>query len=151
QSAPTPVAAPSVPTAPPQPPTSKLSPAETRFLQALDMIERKQYRDAVQYLNFAIGAEPNVARYYLHRGIAHLKQGNTGMARADFVQVTRLDPGNAELMSEVRRWMQQTGPQQPVVGAAGGRQTTQAQKVVTPPPKKEKEGGFFSRLFGKKH
>ncbi|MEN9231347.1 MAG: DnaJ domain-containing protein [Thermostichus sp. DG02_5_bins_236] len=146
----TPVATPAVPTAPSPPPAPKLSPAETRFIQALDMIERKQYRDAVQYLNFAIGAEPNVARYYLHRGIAHLKQGNIGMARADFVQVTRLDPANAELMLEVRRWMQQTGPQQPVAGAATGRQTAQTQKVVPPPPKKEDNGGFLGRLFGKK-
>jgi curved DNA-binding protein CbpA len=89
-----------VPTPPPAP---KLSPAETRFIQALDMIERKQYRDAVQYLNFAISAEPNVARYYLHRGIAHLKQGNAGMAKADFMQASRLEPANAELMAEVRR------------------------------------------------
>lgn len=133
-----------VPTPPPAP---KLSPAETRFIQALDMIERKQYRDAVQYLNFAISAEPNVARYYLHRGIAHLKQGNTGMAKADFLQVSRLEPANAELMAEVRRWMQQVTTQQPVPSPS--RQTSQAQKVV-PPPRKEDNGGFLSRLFGKK-
>ncbi|MEN9226809.1 MAG: J domain-containing protein [Thermostichus sp. HHBFW_bins_43] len=138
--------APSVPTPPPAP---KLSPGETRFIQALDMIERKQYRDAVQYLNFAISAEPNVARYYLHRGIAHLKQGNTGMAKADFLQVTRLEPTNAELMVEVRRWMQQTGQQQPIPGTAASRQTAQAQKVV-PPPRKEDNGGFLGRLFRKK-
>ncbi|MCJ2543358.1 J domain-containing protein [Thermostichus vulcanus] len=143
--------APSVPTVPTEPPAPKLSPSETRFLQALDMIERKQYRDAVQYLNFAISAEPNVARYYLHRGIAHLKQGNTGMAKADFLQVTRLEPTNPELMLEVRRWMQQTGPQQPVPGTAATRQTGQAQKVVSPPPKKDdNSGGFLGRLFGKK-
>lgn len=133
-----------VPTPPPAP---KLSPAETRFIQALDMIERKQYRDAVQYLNFAISAEPNVARYYLHRGIAHLKQGNAGMAKADFLQVSRLEPANAELMAEVRRWLQQVTTQQPVPSPS--RQTSQAQKVV-PPPRKENNGGFLSRLFGKK-
>lgn len=149
----TPAAAPppSVPTAPPEPPAPKLSPGETRFIQALDMIERKQYRDAIQYLNYAISVEPNVARYYLHRGIAHLKQGNTGMARADFLQATRLEPNNTELMLEVRRWMQQTGPQQPVAGAASSRQTAQAQKVMPPPPKKnDNSGGFWDRLFGKK-
>ncbi|MFS8824500.1 J domain-containing protein, partial [Synechococcus sp. R6-6] len=143
-----------VPTPPPAP---KLSPAETRFIQALDMIERKQYRDAVQYLNFAISAEPNVARYYLHRGIAHLKQGNTGMAKADFMQASRLEPANAELMAEVRRWLQQVTTQQPVPvpkdsvppTRVASRQTSQAQKVV-PPPRKEDNGGFFSRLFGRK-
>jgi curved DNA-binding protein CbpA len=143
-----------VPTPPPAP---KLSPAETRFIQALDMIERKQYRDAVQYLNFAISAEPNVARYYLHRGIAHLKQGNAGMAKADFMQASRLEPANAELMAEVRRWMQQVTTQQPVPvpkdsvppTRVASRQTSQAQKVV-PPPRKEDNGGFLSRLFGKK-
>jgi len=111
------------------------------------MIERKQYRDAVQYLNFAISAEPNVARYYLHRGIAHLKQGNAGMAKADFLQVSRLEPANAELMAEVRRWLQQVTTQQPVPSPS--RQTSQAQKVV-PPPRKENNGGFLSRLFGRK-
>jgi len=121
------------------------------------MIERKQYRDAVQYLNFAISAEPNVARYYLHRGIAHLKQGNTGMAKADFMQASRLEPANAELMAEVRRWLQQVTTQQPVPvpkdsvppTRVASRQTSQAQKVV-PPPRKEDNGGFFSRLFGRK-
>ncbi|MGQ9837019.1 MAG: J domain-containing protein [Cyanobacteriota bacterium] len=149
----TPAAAPtpSVPTVPPEPPAPKLSPGETRFIQALEMIERKQYRDAVKYLNFAISAEPNVARYYLHRGIAHLKQGNTGMARADFLQVTRLEPANAELMQEVRRWMQQTGPQQPVPGVAASRQTAQTQKTTLPPPKRnDNSGGFLGRLFGRK-
>jgi tetratricopeptide (TPR) repeat protein len=143
-----------VPTPPPAP---KLSPAETRFIQALDMIERKQYRDAVQYLNFAISAEPNVARYYLHRGIAHLKQGNAGMAKADFMQASRLEPANAELMAEVRRWMQQVTTQQPVPvpkdsvppTRVASRQTSQAQKVV-PPPRKEDNGGFLSRFFGRK-
>lgn len=137
-----------------EPSAAKPSPAQTRFLQALEMIERKQYRDAVQYLNFAISAEPNVARYYLHRGIAHLKQGNTGMAKADFLQVTRLEPGNAELMLEVRRWLQQIAPQQPVAGSSSSRQTSQAQKVVPPPSsplkKEDKSGGFWGRLFGKK-
>jgi len=143
-----------VPTPPPAP---KFSPGETRFIQALDMIERKQYRDAVQYLNFAISAEPNVARYYLHRGIAHLKQGNAGMAKADFMQASRLEPANAELMAEVRRWLQQVTTQQPIPvpkdsvppTRVASRQTSQAQKVV-PPPRKEDNGGFFSRLFGRK-
>ncbi|MFS8859327.1 DnaJ domain-containing protein [Synechococcus sp. H60.4] len=138
------------PTAPPTPPpTPQLSPAETRFLQALDMIERKQYRVAIQYLNFAISAQPNVARYYLHRGIAHLKQGNAGMAKADFLQASRLEPGNAELMAEVRRWLQQVTTQQPVPVSSASRQTSQAQKIV-PPPRKEDNSGFWSRLFGKK-
>lgn len=141
--------APPVPKVSLEPPAPNLSPSETRFIQALDMIERKQYRDAVQYLNFAISAEPNVARYYLHRGIAHLKQGNTGMAKADFLQVTRLAPTNPELMLEVRRWMQQTGPQQPIPGTPASRQTAQAQKVV-PPPRKEDNGGLLGRFFGKK-
>jgi len=127
---------------PPQP-----SPAETRFLQALDMIERKQYRAAIQYLNFAISAQPNVARYYLHRGIAHLKQGNAGMAKADFLQASRLEPNNAELMAEVRRWLQQVTTQQPVPVPSASRQTSQPQKVV-PPSRKGESGGFWSRLFG---
>ncbi len=142
-------AAPPVQPAPPPPPTPQLSPAETRFLQALDMIERKQYRVAIQYLNFAISAQPNVARYYLHRGIAHLKQGNAGMAKADFLQASRLEPANAELMAEVRRWLQQVTTQQPTPVPAASRPTPQAQKGVPPPPKKE-GGGFWSRLFGKK-
>ncbi|MFS8868539.1 DnaJ domain-containing protein [Synechococcus sp. H65.1] len=139
----------SSPVPPTPPPTPQLNPAETRFLQALDMIERKQYRVAIQYLNFAISAQPNVARYYLHRGIAHLKQGNAGMAKADFLQASRLEPGNAELMAEVRRWLQQVTTQPPVPVPAASRQTSQAQKVV-PPPRKEDSGGFWSRLFGKK-
>jgi tetratricopeptide (TPR) repeat protein len=113
------------------------------------MIERKQYRVAIQYLNFAISAQPNVARYYLHRGIAHLKQGNAGMAKADFLQASRLEPANAELMAEVRRWLQQVTTQQPVPVPSASRQTSQAQKIV-PPPRKEDSGGFWSRLFGKK-
>ncbi len=144
-----PPTAPPVQPAPPSPPTPQLSPAETRFLQALDMIERKQYRVAIQYLNFAISAQPNVARYYLHRGIAHLKQGNAGMAKADFLQASRLEPANAELMAEVRRWLQQVTTQQPVPVPSASRQTSQAQKIV-PPPRKEDSGGFWSRLFGKK-
>jgi curved DNA-binding protein CbpA len=133
------------PAAPPPPPQP--SPAETRFLQALDMIERKQYRAAIQYLNFAISAQPNVARYYLHRGIAHLKQGNAGMAKADFLQASRLEPNNAELMAEVRRWLQQVTTQQPVPVSSASRQTSQPQKVV-PPSRKGDSGGFWSRLFG---
>jgi len=142
-----PVPPPPSPAAPPPPPQP--SPAETRFLQALDMIERKQYRAAIQYLNFAISAQPNVARYYLHRGIAHLKQGNAGMAKADFLQASRLEPNNAELMAEVRRWLQQVTTQQPVPVSSASRQTSQPQKVV-PPSRKVESGGFWSRLFGRK-
>ncbi len=64
---------------------------ETRFKQSLQMIARGQYKDAIQFLSFAISQDPSQSAYYALRGIAYHRQGFKGMARADYQQALKLD------------------------------------------------------------
>jgi tetratricopeptide (TPR) repeat protein len=123
------------------------SPSQTRFMQALDMIERRQYKEAIQYLGYAIAAEPNQANYYAYRGSAYQKMGNAGMAKADFLQALRLDPDN----DEAKRGMKVlagpgggTSTPQPIAQQAKG----QPQKGQPQKGKSDNGGSFFGKLFG---
>jgi len=115
-------------------PKPKENPAETRYKQAMDMMERGQYKEAVQFLGFAINEKP-LPEYYLRRADAYFKQGIKGMARADYQQVLRLDPNNQEAKQGLRRVT-------PTEETA-----TQSSSKKAP---ESKGGGFLGRLFGKK-
>lgn len=64
---------------------------ETRFKQSLQMIARGQYKDAIQFLSFAISQDPSQSAYYALRGIAYHRQGFKGMARADYQRALKLN------------------------------------------------------------
>lgn len=137
---------------PATPSEPKLAPAEVRFNQALEMIERKQYKEAVSFLGIAISSQPNEARYYLHRGIAYQKQGNVGMAKADFQQALRLDPSNQEAKDSLKALLKAASePTTPPTKSSGQKtsQPTPGSKKAAAKPK-DQGGGFFGNLFKKK-
>ncbi|MDX2270956.1 MAG: tetratricopeptide repeat protein [Cyanobacteriota bacterium] len=128
---------------PTSPPKSNAS--EVRYVQALDMIERQQYKEAIQYLGIAIQSEPKNARYYVRRGVAYQRMGNRGMARADYLQALRLDPDNMEAKQGVKETTDVTTGNH----AAGGKATSQPQKI-SPKDKPNDGGGFLGKIFGGK-
>lgn len=117
-------------------PKPKEDPAETRYKQAMDMMERGQYKEAIKFLGFAINEKP-LPEYHLRRAEAYLKQGSKGMARADYQQVLRLDPDNQEAKQGLRR-----------VAPTG--EPAEAQTSGKPKASESGGGGFLGRLFGKK-
>lgn len=82
---------------------------EPKYREALHLIERREHRNAVQVLNRLIQEEPNEERYYLQRGIAHLRQGNWGLAQMDFQGALRLDPDFQEAQQGLRNALSQVG------------------------------------------
>jgi tetratricopeptide (TPR) repeat protein len=117
------------------------------------MIERKQYKEAVSFLGIAISSQPNEARYYLHRGIAYQKQGNVGMAKADFQQALRLDPSNREAQDSLKSLLKAANePTTPPTKSSGQKTTSQPSPGAKKAPAKPKDqgGGFFGNLFKKK-
>lgn len=70
---------------------TSFSPGETRFEQSLQMVARGQYKEAIQYLSFAISQDSTQSVYYALRGIAYHRQGFKGMARADYQRALNLD------------------------------------------------------------
>lgn len=119
-------------------PRQRVDPSETRYKQAVEMIERGQYKEAVKFLGFAIDENPQ-PEYYLRRAEAYMNMGSKGMARADYQQVLRLDPTH----QEAKKGLRQTSPTVETASAQGGNK----QK---PPASDKGSGGFLGRLFGKK-
>ncbi len=120
-----------------------LSFGETRYNQAMEMIERKQYKEAIQYLGIAINAEPNQARYYLQRGLTYLKMGNSGMAKADLQKTLRLEPTN----TDAQKAMKQIEASAPQSSTGSETQPPQSSKAKADG---DQGGGLLKRLFNRK-
>ncbi|NJK64923.1 MAG: protein kinase [Synechococcaceae cyanobacterium SM2_3_1] len=84
---------------------------ERQFQKACHLIEQSQYKQAIHYLNDLIRLEPNEYRYYLQRGLAHLRQGDWGLAQVDFQGALRLEPDSLEAKQGLQDAMQRRGAQ----------------------------------------
>lgn len=82
------------PEAIPTPNPIKIKPKVNSLEEAIEKIENGHNKEAIHILNRLIQSEPNESRYYAQRGVAHLQQGNWGMAQMDFQGSLRLDPNN---------------------------------------------------------
>ncbi len=130
------------PEAPPEPakpvePTP--DPGRVRFDQAMAMMERKNYREAIQFLNFAISADPQKSDYYLQRGIAHQETGNLPLARPDFQRAITLDPDNVEAQQRLKAAAARPKTEDSASTAATNRQAE----------KSDSKKGLFGRLFNR--
>jgi serine/threonine protein kinase len=72
----------------------QVKPKVNSLEEAIEKIETGDYKEAIHILNRLIQSEPNESRHYAQRGVAHLQQGNWGMAQMDFQGSLRLDPQN---------------------------------------------------------
>ncbi len=139
---------------PPAPAPPPPNPAAVRFQQAMQMMERGQFKEAVNFFGFAISSDPTQPDYFVQRGIAYQQQGYKSMARADFQKALQLDPGN----QTAQKGMQETVPTQetPI-----GRRTSQPQQIPQNPnpsnnsnppnnPNNDSGGGLLGRFFGRK-
>ena len=94
---------------PPIPRSSLPTDHDARFQQALQLITQREHKEAIQVLNQLIQEEPNEERFYLQRGIAHLRQGHWGLAQMDFQGALRLDPDYTEARRGLRDALDQVG------------------------------------------
>ncbi len=131
----------------PVPSRRSVTDAETRFNQALTMIENKQYDAAIQFLTVAIEQDPGDARFYVQRGIAHLRKRNSrARARIDFQKAAQLEPSNEEAKKYLKRMAQEDAPTK-------GAPSSPAKTTSSTPNSKKGDtsgGGLFGRLFKKK-
>ena len=72
------------------------------FERGQDFLKRKQYREAVQSFRESLRLDPNNANVLAHLGIAFLRQGLPGMAKAEFQKALAIDPKN-ELATKFMR------------------------------------------------
>lgn len=122
--------------------------ADTRFKQAQQMIDNKQYREAVKFLTIAINKSPMEARFYALRGIAQLRQGNRTMAKEDLQHAYRIDPTNEEAKQGMKEEAQTRGLDDPT---APPPRTPQPQKIPAKGKAAEEGGGgLLGRLFKRK-
>ncbi len=142
----------------PAPPPPPPKPGENRFQQAMQMMERGQTKEAINFFGIAISMDASQPNYFVQRGIAYQKQGYKSMARADFQKALQLDPAN----EMAQQGMRETVPTQetPI------RQTMQPQPIPqdpkrpkpTNPPNnagkkpndQDSDGGLLGRFFGRK-
>ncbi|NJK62004.1 MAG: J domain-containing protein [Synechococcaceae cyanobacterium SM2_3_1] len=119
--------------------------ADKRFKQGQQMIDNKQYREAVQFLTIAINKSPLEASFYALRGIAQLRQGNRTMAKEDLQHAYRIDPTNEEAKQGMKEEAQTRGLDDPTAPPA---RTPQPQKIASKgKATKEGGGGLLGRLF----
>ncbi|MEN9246127.1 MAG: tetratricopeptide repeat protein, partial [Thermostichales cyanobacterium SRBZ-1_bins_19] len=69
-----------------------LTPSETRFRQAMELASKGDYKQAIQFLNFAISIDSDKPEYYYERAVAHQRLGNRASARQDYQKVLELNP-----------------------------------------------------------
>ena len=119
------------------------NPGEKRYQQAKQMMLRKLYKEALQFLNIAIGAEPNNAQYYYERGLAFLKLSNAPRARQDFQRVLNLDPDHAQAAQKLKSMGQKTSSASPEPARVAAASTKNA------PKEKVERKGMFGRLFSR--
>ncbi|MEM9568534.1 MAG: tetratricopeptide repeat protein, partial [Cyanobacteria bacterium P01_E01_bin.34] len=148
---------PSAPTPSPQAPTapsrSAAQPApepvvqasQKRFEQAKNMMARKQYKKAIQFLNIAIAEEPDNAEYYYERGLAHQKTNNSPRARQDFQRALKLDPKHDNAASKLN----ETGKKTVASGASSRPSTQQSSSSRAQSKSEQAKKGVFGRLFSR--
>jgi curved DNA-binding protein CbpA len=76
--------------------------SERHFERGQDFLKRKQYREAIQSFKESLRLEPNNAKVHTHLGIAFLRQGYPGMAKAEFQKALTLDPKNEMALKYMR-------------------------------------------------
>jgi tetratricopeptide (TPR) repeat protein len=121
--------------------------ADIRFNQAQQMIDNKQYRQAVKFLTIAINKSPMEARFYALRGVAQLRQGNRTMAKEDLQHALRIDPTNDEAKQGLKEETQTRGLNDPT---APPPRTPQPQKITSKGKPSQEGGGLLGRLFKRK-
>lgn len=124
-----------------EPPVETAPPGMKRFEQAMNMMERRQYKEAAKFFGFAIREDPQNALFYVQRGIAYQMQRNAALAKLDFQKALELDSRNDEAKSRLK--------------SLSGKPKSQASgKAAAPAAKKGKDdgkqkGGLFGRLFNR--
>ncbi|MEM9153543.1 MAG: DnaJ domain-containing protein [Cyanobacteria bacterium P01_F01_bin.33] len=128
----------SPPARPPEPePNVEVSPpGMKRFEQAMNMMERRQFKDAAKFFSFAISEDPQNAQFYVQRGIAYQMQRNAALAKLDFQKALELNPSESEAR---RRLKSLSGP--PKASTSG--------RSAAPATKKGKDDGKQKGLFGR--
>jgi curved DNA-binding protein CbpA len=76
--------------------------SERHFERGQDFLKRKQYREAIQSFKESLRLEPNNADVHTHLGIAFLRQGYPGMAKAEFQKSLTLDPKHEMALKYMR-------------------------------------------------
>lgn len=76
--------------------------SERHFERGQDFLKRKQYREAIQSFKESLRLEPENADVHTHLGIAFLRQGYPGMAKAEFQNSLTLDPKNEMALKYMR-------------------------------------------------
>jgi tetratricopeptide (TPR) repeat protein len=71
--------------------------SERQAERGLDAYRHGQYDEAVEHLNRALDADPDLARAWFLRGRAHQSQGQFGAALGDFGKAYRLAPDGRTL------------------------------------------------------
>ncbi|MEO1131913.1 MAG: DnaJ domain-containing protein [Cyanobacteria bacterium J06639_1] len=140
---PAPKAASSPPPPPPEPePAPDVPPpGMKRFEQAMDMMQRRLYKDAVKFFGFAIREDPQNPQFYIQRGIAHQMQRNATLARIDFQKALELDPGNADAKGRLKSVSAKPKT------SANSQSTSSSGKGAKKADSQQK--GLFGRLFNR--
>ncbi|MEL7083380.1 MAG: DnaJ domain-containing protein [Cyanobacteria bacterium P01_A01_bin.3] len=132
--------------APPAPePEPVIQASKKRYEQAKNMMARKQYKKAIQFLNIAIADEPDNADYYYERGLAHQKNNNSPRARQDFQRALKLDPKHDKAAAKLN----DTGKKTVSAGASNRSSTQQASSSRSQPQPEPAKKGMFGRLFSR--
>ncbi len=76
--------------------------SERHFERGQDFLKRKQYREAIQSFKESLRLEPDNADVHTHLGVAFLRQGYPGMAKAEFQKSLTLDPKNEMALKYMR-------------------------------------------------
>ncbi len=116
-------------------------PGEKRFQQAKKMMQRKLYKEAIQYLNIAISTDPQNPDYFYERGLAYLKLNNAPRARQDFQKVLALSPEHPQALKKMATMGHSMGSQKTTAKATPANASSRS----TPTEKK----GVFGRLFNR--
>jgi len=77
--------------------------AASHFERGKMLLDRRLYREAVQSLKEATRLAPENASYHANLGLAYMRQGLPGMAKAEFTQALALDPNDALARKEITR------------------------------------------------
>jgi curved DNA-binding protein CbpA len=66
--------------------------SQRHFERGKELVEKRQFKEAIRSFKEAIRLTPSVATYYSHLGLAYIEQGFPGMAKAEFQRALQLDP-----------------------------------------------------------
>lgn len=113
--------------------------SERHFERGQDFLKRKQYREAIQSFKESLRLEPNNAEVHTHLGIAFLRQGYPGMAKAEFQKALTLNPKNEMALKYMRSGTA-------VEPGAKGSNSKSGSKVSAPAPDKNILGKLWNQL-----